>query len=108
MFWENFQNWSDTFTNNGERDEKMTTRDYEILKRINPRIRKYERKENDVNQIVSEFSCSVEYREFLEDVLKRICEAGHKAEIIEVKNEKIYFEVRSNNEFLEGFLEKVL
>lgn len=85
----------------------MTTRDYEILKRINPRIRKYEREENDVDKVVSEFSCSVECRGFLEDVLKKICKDGHKAEIIEVKNATIYFEVRSNNEFFEEFLAKV-
>ena len=85
----------------------MTIKDYDMLKRTNPRIRKYERKENNTDVVISEFSCITEHIRVEEEFLKKIREAGEKAEIIEIKNETIYFRIISDNEFFEELLEKV-
>ena len=85
----------------------MENKYYELFKRINARILKYERKVEEANLFVCEFSCMVEDRTFLERVLKQIREDGKKAEIMQIKNAKIYFSMIANKKFFEDFFEKV-
>ena len=85
----------------------MTTRDYELLKRCELRILRYRREDNNIHKVISDFSCPVEYREVLEETLKKIRTEGHEAEIVEVKNAKLYFKISSSDEFFEELFEKV-
>ena len=84
----------------------MAVNNYKMFKGIKPRIRRYERKENELNIVISEFSCSTEHRDLLEEFLKKIRQEGWKTEIVEVNSITICFRIQTSQDFFEELIDK--
>ena len=85
----------------------MTTTDYQLLKRCELRILRYRREDNNIHKVISDFSCPMEFREVLEETLKKIRTEVDEAEITEEKNEKLYFKISSSDKFFDDLFKKV-